>query len=144
MILSDNKIAHCKAVAEYMYNNAVHYGVSPDEAYFIGLNHDIGYLFGSEDHSTTGYCLLSRLGIMPDIANVIRFHGTEPESVIEALGDIPPLLHLLYKADMTIMADGTHVSYITRLNDIHNRYGSNSSQYKSALKIVAWLKKNEV
>lgn len=50
MQISNERIAHMHGVAEWMYEHAVEYGCeNKDEMYFLGLIHDIGYLYGSKE-----------------------------------------------------------------------------------------------
>lgn len=43
-LIPDGRFRHMYGVGGYMYNNAERYGLIPDEAFFIGMCHDIGYI----------------------------------------------------------------------------------------------------
>ena len=137
--LSDDKIRHCREVAEMMYDFATFFDVNPDVAYFIGLNHDIGYVNGRQDHAKNGYEFLSKTCGIEDqsILNAIRYHGTSPLKVKESV-TISPEMQLLWIADMSVNAKGMNVGFEGRLEDIKERYGEDSVAYQTAKETVEY------
>lgn len=128
--LDKNKIMHSQKVAEFMLSSAVVYDVDPETAYFTGLNHDIGYLNGKVGHSKSGADFLESLGVSDEVVEAIRNHG---KNVYEYSETKKPsnLLILLWTADLSIGKDGSYIGFDARLNDIKERYGENSEQYKN-------------
>lgn len=134
------KMAHMIGVAEYMreraedYNNGFCNGsepirIDPNEAYVVGLLHDIGYIEGRSDHEAIGADLLTGMGLRGDLLDAIRYHGTNPYEIEASLGRtnedgtdvIPPIMVLLYEADMSIDIQGYRVGFDKRLKDIAAR-----------------------
>ncbi len=139
------KIAHMVAVAEYMRENAVRYGLDPDEMYVLGLLHDIGYLQGKEEHEEAGYALLSQFGCKKNNnLFAIRYHGSNPNDLIKKgildPNNIPKEYILLLEGDLSVNAQGYKVGFTKRLKDIGERYGFNSIAYETALKTVDFIK----
>ena len=135
--LTQAKAAHSVSVARYMMDNAFYWGVEPDEAYTIGLLHDVGYIYGRRGHEASGSVLLERMGLYGTYTEAILYHGTDPYSkpVRDALEDNPNLkvmLTLLYDADMSIDAGGRLVGHKGRLEDIKLRYGEDHIAYRTA------------
>lgn len=128
ILLGHDKIKHCEEVARFMYEYAAYFGVHPDIAYFTGLNHDIGYLNGRVGHEQSGKELFNRMGVDNEISYAIAMHGKRPSEVDEH----KPLLDLLWCADMSIDKNGQRIGFIGRLQDIEDRYGSDSVAYKTA------------
>ena len=134
--ISDSKIMHMRSVAELMYERA--YEISgnkeyAEDMYALGLLHDIGYIFGSDEHGANGADLMCRNGY--EYENEIRYHGKVdvPE---ECLTDE---LLLLQWCDMSVLPGGAKVTCDERLEDIGNRYGFDSNTYKSCQMVCARL-----
>lgn len=144
MKIRENKIAHIHRVAEYMYKHANEYGLSPEEMYILGLLHDIGYLKGATNHAVNGSELLQSVGY--NLHDIVMWHGKTPAMYMEAetTSEIPNELILLWIADLTIGPDGSELGFSERLEDVSNRYGVNSTQYKNAKETVDWLVSNSV
>lgn len=141
MKIKENKIRHIHNVAEYMYEHAEKYNIDPEVAYTIGLLHDIGYIRCKEGHAEVGADLLDNMQFR--YSNIIRYHGITPNNYMSKLNcskdNIPKELKLLWEADMHVDSKGNQVSFDERLRDIKERYGKNSTQYKTSSEIVAWL-----
>jgi len=131
-IIPKERILHMHGVAEYMYKNAEKYNLDKTQMYVVGLLHDIGYLFGKEDHPTTGSQLLKDLGFI--YSDDISLHGYAPKNQ-----NISNVLRLLLEADLTVGKDGTLVGYKNRLKDIGVRLGFNSEAYIIAKETVDFL-----
>ena len=131
-LITNNKLKHCKTVAEYMYIHADERLVDKEDMYTLGLLHDIGYLFGKEGHNKSGGKHLRSQGYKYWCE--VYFHGSvgvEYKSYE---------LDLLNKADMMVNKEGKLVGYDERLKDIKARYGETSEQYLNAVIIVKDLK----
>ena len=140
------KMAHMIGVAEYMRERASDYNkgyykdpttfcrepvpiqIDPEEAYVVGLLHDIGYIYERKDHEAKGADLLLKMGMNHNLAYAIQEHGTNPYEILEerkgrALGmdAISPILALLYEADMSVNAQGYRVGFDKRAEDILTR-----------------------
>ena len=155
MKIRDNKMNHMRGVAEYMYQNAGKYGVDNEEAYVVGLLHDIGYInddaakrnftmFGTRGygHEVYGAALLGKMGIKEEYRQAIMSHGTAPLNVNESIRN-NPMLKLLWEADMSVNRYGNRVGFDGRLADIGKRYGYDSVAYETAKATVDYLKSHE-
>lgn len=140
MKLSQDKIMHSYAVAEYMYDNAPRYNLDPEDMYLLGLVHDIGYLNDSRNHGKYGEGILYRNRF--PFASTVAWHGASPSQYLEFTRreSVPAPLILLWEADLTINHKGENVGFDERLKDIANRYGVETEQYTIANETVAWLK----
>lgn len=151
MKIHTNKLNHMRGVAEYMYQNAEKYGLDPEQAYTVGLLHDIGYINESAakrdfdffddkyGHEVYGALLLEKMGFKNrDIHFAIMFHGTSPFELLDITRK-NPWLQLLWEADMSIDKYGNRVGFDKRLSDIGHRYGFESDAYRTACDTVAYL-----
>lgn len=124
--INQYKLSHMIGVAEWMRERASAYEVDEDVAYFIGLNHDIGYLRGRSGHEKYGGTLLWSMGVNSDICNAIAHHDQNPYKLISngecSLDDITPEYVLLLEADLSVDARGYKVGFDRRLKDIKSRY----------------------
>ena len=137
--LTDRKILHIRRVAELMYERALEKTgdtAYAEDMYMLGLLHDIGYIYGADEHGASGSALSERNGYR--YASEIRYHGKEavPD---EAMTDE---LMLLQWCDMSVMPGGIQVSCRERLEDIEKRYGRDSKQYRNSEAIIARLAAN--
>lgn len=135
MMISDERIAHMHGVAEYMYEHAGEYGLPADDMYLLGLLHDIGYLYGSDNHEVNGERLLRKNGFLLKYSIAV---GNHAKYISDSIHPIKERV-LLIEADMHIGPDGEYMSFRDRLNDIKKRYGKNSEQYKICSDNIAWL-----
>lgn len=53
-VITEGRIHHMHGVAEFMYNHAQEHKLMPDQMYFLGLIHDIGYINGKSGHEASG------------------------------------------------------------------------------------------
>lgn len=141
----DNKNRHMKSVAEVMYENAGALGINPEEAYVVGLLHDVGYIAVERDskdnHAQKGAEILERMGMDGDNLNAVRYHGTNCYQMMDEgkIRDISPMLLLLQYADMSVDKYGEKVGFAKRLMDIGRRYGTDSVAHKNAVETVNFL-----
>lgn len=142
-IIPENRIKHMHGVAEYMYQNAEKYGLNPDEMYFLGLNHDIGYINGKSGHEDYGAELISKIGLSDEFVALIRCHGMTPQEYKDVHGcfdyEIPKALILLWEADMHVDLSGEDVGYEVRLENIGNELGFDSNSYQICKETIDWL-----
>ena len=140
------RLMHMIGVAEYMYKNAHKYNLPKDEMYVLGLLHDIGYIYGKENHEESGRMLLYRLGLTSakgffEYGSALAHHDEIPK---ENVADITKRVQtLLLEADMTVDMNGDVVGFDHRLKDIGMRHGFNSKPYKKSELVVNWLKERK-
>lgn len=133
--LSEHKLMHCKAVADYMYKNAIGDINYKEQMYTLGLLHDIGYIKGKADgHAKAG-------GEILKLSNYkywqeVYWHGNT--DIVYSSKE----LDLLNEADLQIDYMGNFIGFDARLEDIKVRYGIDSNQYKNAFILVDLLRKN--
>lgn len=145
MIIPKERILHMHGVAEWMYEHAEEYGCEDkDKMYFLGLMHDIGYIYGKENHEQNGAELI---GINTYYGDIIQAHGLTPQEYIDAKdileSEIPNEMILLWAADMMVDMSGKPVGFATRLKNIGNKYGYNSEPYRICSETISWLKSRE-
>ena len=145
MQMTTDRMMHSYGVAMYMYDHALDFGLEPDEMFFLGLNHDIGYVEEKKNHEERGAELLeSIIGDRTELTDAIYWHGSTPYEYMneENTGEfgIPKPLVLLWRADMTISSKGEEVGYDKRLGGILERYGRNSDAYMVCKTTITWLK----
>lgn len=140
--ISDKRMAHMHGVAEYMATHAIRYGLKSTDMYVLGLVHDVGYMYGKEDHEVLGARILNAVGF--SFSDIVSWHGTSPEDYLKLtdLDKVPKELVLLWDADMHVNAQGEEVSYLERLQDIANRYGDDSIEYRLSSERVDWLREH--
>lgn len=137
--LSNNRLLHVNAVANFMYEHAEGDNEYKQDMYILGLLHDIGYISGeSKGHSKTGGLMLRNNGYK--YWEEVYYHGQ-----IEAIGIYNSYeLDLLNSADLQINSKGEFIGVDTRLLDIRNRYGEDSYQYRNANIIIEDLMKRNM
>lgn len=104
------------------------------ELFLMGYLHDVGYEFVDDpsEHASAGGDALRRMGFKywQEVSN----HG------IPGCSYASSELDLLNSADMHTSPIGNPVSYKRRLDDIRERYGVDSTQYRNAATVIAELK----
>lgn len=132
--ISEHKMAHVRAVAEMMYDEALARGWGEDKAedmYLLGFIHDIGYMLGPDHHAKSGSAILKRS--MYAYAWEVRMHGTY-------VGTPSPELELLWLCDLSIDSCGNRCSTDERLEHVGERFGKESPQYHNVSRIVQHLR----
>jgi len=132
-MISENILKHMYAVAFRMKELAKEhkeFEVEPNEAFTLGLLHDIGYEFTNNirDHASAGGSILKNQNYK--YWQEVNWHGINQSIYIS------PQLQLLNYVDMTTSSTGEYVSIEDRLQDIIRRYGKNSPQHLTALSIA--------
>ncbi len=134
MEITIDRLKHSLSVARKMRALAIEdpqkYPVDPNEAYVLGLVHDIGYDFSDEqkEHAHKGGELLEAQGYK--YWKEVYYHGvcqTEYDSV---------MLRLLNYVDMITGPTGEYVTIRERIEDIAQRYGKGSWQEEEAIKLT--------
>lgn len=138
MEMTINRLQHSLAVAKKMKKIVAlqpeKFECNADEAYLIGLLHDIGYEFSENqiDHAHNGGLFLKEQGYK--YWREIYYHGTvqnEYNSVI---------LIVLNYVDLTTGPNGESLSIEMRINDIVERYGKESIQALEAVELSHFVK----
>ena len=136
--LSDSRLFHMRGVAYKSYNLAREvFKMKEDTArglFLMGLVHDFAYAFveNQTDHEYEGGRILELSGF--DWAEAVFDHGN-PD--IENWTDELLILNI---ADMTTSPDGKPITIGQRLEDIENRYGTDSIQATKARKLNKRIK----
>lgn len=136
--MNNNLYKHTEGVAllcHYLAKAAIPYDSRfAKDMYIIGMLHDFAKdvdFFPGAEYSTRGEAALKQLHF--PYAETIGNHGNPTEiKTIEAL--------ILNTADMSVMPNGTVVSFEERLNDIARRYGDNSEEYINSCKVIDVIK----
>ena len=137
MAITVDRIKHSLAVAKKMEEMAAKnpdkYQVDPEEAFVVGLLHDIGYEFVSEqkDHANKGGLILKEQGYK--YWQEVYYHGI-PQDEYES-----PMLQLLNYVDMITSPTGEPMTIEQRIEDIAKRYGEGSLQDLEARKLAEKL-----
>lgn len=135
--MDETRVKHSLSVAkrmkELVLEQPIKYEISPDEAFILGLLHDIGYECCTEPkyHAGGGGMLLKGQGYK--YWKEVYYHGL-PQEVYTSSE-----LRLLNYADMTTNANGDYVSIEERIEDIGARYGGDSVQVVTAMKVAKML-----
>lgn len=151
--ITDERICHMHGVAElmYQYHDAFQcHTLTSEQCYFLGLNHDIGYIDRNEDHEIHGGKLASYImhfhkGLL--LAHCIEYHGHTPSEYKKIWrrtdAEIPNELILLWWANMCVESDGEHAGEVVglqgRLDRMRKHYGEDSQQYKRCQETIHWL-----
>lgn len=134
MQISDDRIRHMLAVAKKMEQvvseNPNRFDASPEDAFVLGLLHDIGYEFVDEqkNHAKTGGLILKSQGYK--YWREVYYHGIPYPDYASKL------LTLLNQVDLTTGPTGEYITVKERLKDIRNRYGKDSWQLQDAMRLA--------
>ena len=135
--MDEDRMKHSLAVAKKMMEIGRRKGLTEQqiqELFVIGINHDIGYEFGTGDnHNVVGGNIMKENGFK--YWKEIYYHGKADVEYNSLYLDI------LNEADMKINKYGEDVGYEKRLQDIETRYGKESVPYINSMKIIEKLKK---
>lgn len=133
-----DRMKHSLGVANVMYDavraNPEQYSVSAEDAFVLGVVHDIGYRFDTDGtyHAFIGGLLLKNQGYK--YWREVYYHGiAQPEWE-------SPLLWLLNYVDMSIGPHGELMSLEERLDNMSARFGRDSSQFRAASDMYRALK----
>lgn len=154
-LISDERIKHMHGVAEFMYENYDKFNckyINKEEIYILGLNHDIGYINGKSNHELCGanmFAEFTEFGQKNIMTQCILYHGDTPREYMEKYQcseeDIPDELILLWLADMCIESAGENagknIGFQARLDNLAERYGTDSEPYLICKETMDWLNK---
>lgn len=144
MRLTEERMKHAHAVAEYMYKHYREYDckkLSQDEIYALGLNHNIGYIDGAEEHNAKGALLFANTRF----GEYIGWLEYTPREFFTITGNItaPGELVLLWTADFSIECNGEdagkEIGFDKRLKNIEKRLGKATKAYSRAKETINWL-----
>ena len=141
MEITIDRLKHSLSVAKKMKSLAIEnqqkYPVDPDEAYVLGLLHDIGYEFAEnqKDHSYIGGRILKEQGYK--YWREVYYHGVPQEEYDSVM------LRLLNYVDMITGPTGEYMTIRERIEDISRRYGEGSWQEQEAQRLSEIILKAE-
>lgn len=134
MEISVDRMKHSLAVAKKMKEmvaaDSKKYGCLPDDAFVLGMLHDIGYEFSTEqiEHAKKGGLVLKRQGYR--YWKEVYYHGISQDEYDSLI------LRLLNYVDMITGPTGEYMSIQARIDDIVKRYGKHSWQEKEAIELA--------
>lgn len=131
--ISNDRLNHCLSVARFMKQLAESYSLPKEkceEMFMLGYLHDIGYEYAEQakDHPYVGAEMLRKQGYK--YWQEILYHG---QCDIEYSSQA---LTFLNTADLCVNSKGENVGALSRLADIGSRYGKESEQYITAVKLA--------
>lgn len=135
MDITLDRLKHSLSVANKMRELAKDEAeVDSDDAFILGLLHDIGYQFteNTGEHAKVGGEVLRNQGYK--YWKEVYYHGIPQEDFDSTM------LQLLNYADMTIGPTGNELTIEERILDISNRYGKGSIQEETAIALAKQLK----
>ncbi|MEG2262842.1 MAG: HD domain-containing protein [Clostridia bacterium] len=138
MPMTDKRMKHSLAVAYRMQQLATEqqcdYPVAPDEAFMLGLLHDIGYAYTDTpvDHAKAGGSVLKlqKYKYWREVAH----HG-DPLTKYNSI-----MLQLLNYVDMTTGPTGIHMTMEERIKEISKRFGKDSPNAHTATLMAEIIK----
>lgn len=133
--IDDNRLLHVREVGRVCAELSESlFGWSDSksrEMFVLGFVHDIGYEYSSnqQQHEKVGGTILDPMRFK--YAQEVYRHGNPH------VEEITHELLILNIADMSVNGSGQRVSFDERLQDIEDRYGTESTQYQNAKKLVS-------
>ena len=138
--MDENRIIHSINVAKKMMEIGKQQNLTEEEIedlYILGYLHDIGYTFGNNiNHNIIGGNILKNNNYK--YWKEVYYHGILKSKYISKYLDI------LNYADMSVDKYGKDVGFEKRLEDIKERYGNKSIQYKNSKELIDELKKKVI
>lgn len=134
MEITVNRLKHSLAVANKMKKIAQEhyeeYKVSPDDAFVLGMIHDIGYEFSEQqqEHANKGGLILKEQGYK--YWKEVYYHGVSQREFDS------PMLRILYYIDIITGPKGEYMTIQQRIEDIAKRYGKGSWQENEAIELA--------
>lgn len=136
-MITENRLKHmlgvacrCREIAQEREMNET----EQDKMFLLGFLHDVGYerAESNEEHAGAGARMLASVKF--PYSQEVRLHG-------KAVMDFQrtDALDILNQADLETMPDGARCTVKQRLDDIADRFGGDSRQYKEAKKISEML-----
>ena len=139
--MNEDRLKHSISVGRKMVEIGKKHNLSEQELkdlFLLGFNHDIGYEFADNgiNHNSIGGKILKENGYK--YWQEVYYHG-EPESQYNSL-----YLNILNEADMQIDKYGNDVGFDKRLEDIKQRYGTDSIPYKKSMQVINMIRNGEI
>ena len=140
MRITIDRMKHSLSVAAKMKELATtdqeKYQVNPDDAFILGMLHDIGYEFSEEqkEHANKGGLILKEQNYK--YWQEVFYHGISQNEYDS------PMLRLLNYVDMITGPTGEYITIRERIDDISKRYGKGSWQEQEAIELPKLLSKN--
>ena len=140
MKITIDRIKHSLSVAtkmkELVTTDKEKYQVNPDDAFILGMLHDIGYEFSEEqkEHASRGGLVLKEQNYK--YWQEVFYHGISQNEYDS------PMLRLLNYVDMITGPTGEYITIRERIDDISKRYGKGSWQEQEAIELSKLLSKN--
>ena len=137
MVVTIDRMNHSLSVAnkmkELVEGSPNEYNASPNEAFIIGILHDIGYEFvdDQKEHAHVGGLTLKKQGYK--YWKEIFYHGL-PQNEFTS-----PELWLLNYVDMITGPTGKYTTLVERIKEISVRYGMGSWQEREAIELSKML-----
>jgi hypothetical protein len=137
MEMTEARLRHSLAVGAKMRSAVVQnggkYSCTPDEAFLLGMLHDIGYAFCGKQskHAQEGGEMLRTQGYK--YWREVFYHGIAQHDYAS------PELNLLNYVDMITGPNGEAMTIQKRIADISKRYGAESFQEKEAKELAQML-----
>ena len=134
MTITIDRMKHSLAVATKMKQMVVDdsnkYPFDPNDAFVLGLLHDIGYEFTNEqkEHANKGGLILKDQGYK--YWQEVYYHGIVQDDYDSTM------LRLLNYVDMITGPSGECMTVEERINDISKRYGKGSWQEREAIELA--------
>lgn len=136
--ISEDRLHHIIGVArkmkEMVQSEPDKYSITPEEAFTLGLLHDIGYEFVENqlEHNHKGGEILKNQGYK--YWKEVYYHGIDQDEYTSQE------LWLLNYVDTTIGPKGEPLTLNGRVENIRDRYGEDSIQLKGATALISKLK----
>ena len=117
MKISNDRISHMHAIAEYMYKHAKDYGLEDEkeQLYVLGLLHDIGAMRGPENHAHNGSDIMRMMEMSQKWLTVIDTHSMSPTEYCKYYGlersQVPAIQILMWDADMHFGPSGEYMTW---------------------------------
>ena len=123
-----------RKMKEIVTKHADKYECSPDDAFVLGLIHDVGYEIVSDqnEHANKGGLMLKAQGYI--YWKEVYYHGFPQEEYMSSL------LELLNYVDLITGPSGETMTVKQRIEDIAKRYGKGSIQESQAIKLSLFNK----
>ena len=140
MEVTIDRIKHSLAVAKRMKelseNDSEKYPVIPEDAFILGLLHDVGYEFvdNQMEHAQKGGIVLKQQGYK--YWKEVYYHGYSQNEYIS------PMLELLNYADITTGPTGEYTTIEQRIIGVKERYGEDSIQLEEIIALADMILNN--
>ena len=115
-----DRALHSLGVANFMLQHAGTLGLKCDAAWFIGFNHDIGYIVSKYNHTQKGVSIVEEFS--EELAKYVGLH----DAITPIIDNMDFLLRL---ADLVIDGKGNVVGINMRIREVFITKGAESAQH---------------